>query len=240
MSDSRELASRGQQSLDDQLFSRFINLKVGLSLSGTQQFPAEELVDLAGKGRFEKGREVTVTARFFVADTGLGVTRSVEYGGDDRYGFGSGKVALKLIAIESLQIGEQKLAGQVAKLCSCAVRRNGASTHGSTPEGYRPSDAKGWLGRLDCEVCDGRGLLYPQKYDAPHAPNLYRGYEPTLILVDELPEPEPVPEGHCSLCAEKLPRHHYECPESDYNRRRAEAEYQDATDVEIEPADELE
>lgn len=233
MSDSRELASRGQQSLDDQLFSRFINLKVGLSLSGTQQFPAEELVDLAGKGRFEKGREVTVTARFFVADTGLGVTRSVEYGGDDRYGFGSGKVALKLIAIESLQIGEQKLSGQVAKLCSCAVRGN----RESTPEGYRPSDAKGWLGRLDCEECDGRGLLYPQKYDAPHAPNPYRGYEPTLILVDELPEPEPVPEGHCTLCAEKLPRHHWECPENEHRKREREI---DSADAEFESADELE
>ena len=218
MSDTHAVALRGQQSLDEQIFSRFVNLKVGVSLSGSQQFPAEELLELAGEGRLEKGREVTVTARFFVADTGLGITRTQEYGGTDRYSFGSGKVALKLVAIETLQVGEQRLSAAVAKLCSCVIPADGDSG----PKGYRTTDVKGWLALGQCEECHGRGLLFPSEYDAPYAHKRYNNYGEALILVDELPEPKPVPEGHCPLCAHKAPRHAYECPESDYNKRQRE------------------
>ncbi len=230
MSDSRELTTRGQQSLDDQIFSRFINLKVAVSLSGSQQFPAEELLELAGEGRLEKGREVTVTARFFVAESGLGVTRREEYGGKEIYGFGSGKVGLKLVRIESLQVGEQKLSTAVAKLCECAVRANGDKQ----PDGYRKAQAEGWVSWHECKICGGGGLLYPKKYDAPHAQRDHTGYNETLILVDELPEPKPVPDGHCPQCGEDPKQHAWKCPEHSYYKRVREEleEAEEGEDVE--------
>ena len=227
MSDSRELATIGQQTLDDQLFSRFVNLKVAVGLSGSQQFPAEELLELAGEGRLEKGREVTVTARFFVADSGLSVTRTAEYGGGDRYGFGGGKVGLKLVAIESLQVGEQKLTGAVAKLCECVVRRDGDER----PDGYRVSKANGWWSRTGCELCDGLGLLHPTEYDAPYANKHFGSYNETLILVDTLPAPKPVPQGCCPQCAMQPPRHSYACPEREYIKQKREDEVKDAGPV---------
>lgn len=213
MSEGQDLVR--QPSLSPEVFNRFINLKVGLSLSGSASYDVAVLETVLAGDRLQKGSELVITARYFVADMHMPVTRQVGYdysAGSDKkasYRLGDAKLDMKLIGIEKIDVQAAHLEQSMAARCTCLVP-NLPNT--KKPEGYHPAQhplTQYWAA-MKCPECRGVGYVLPKKNKAPLSDRIHPSG--VIVLVDGLPEPPDVPEGACPQCGETRNYHKQNCP----------------------------
>ena len=224
MSESREIAVQGTLSPD--VFSQFINLQVGFSLGGSANYALDDLEKVLAGEPLHKGAELVITARYYVADVHMPVTRDAgyDYGPQSRqdpsYRLGDAKVDTKLIKIEKIDVQRANLQQSIAARCTCLVANLPNVTK---PLGYKVANyplTSFWASN-DCPECGGRGYVYPRKNKAPLSdPILPKG---VIVLVDQLPETPDIPEGGCPQCG-VVGGHKYQCPVKIEEEKRKEAE----------------
>lgn len=210
-----------QATLSPEIFGRFINLSVGLSLGGSATFDLEELQKLLGGEPLGKGTELLVTARYYVRDIHMPVKRETDYsipyekrgnGDAHLYRLGGAKLDLGLICVERLEPKAGKLKQAIAAPCSCLVKME---PNLEKPEGFQVAayPLKGYWAKPDCPECRGKGYVRPRKNKAPLAEREF-GQGP-IVLVDVLPDPPEVPEGSCPECGRRdngyAYAHHPDC-----------------------------
>jgi hypothetical protein len=198
-----------QPTLSPEVFGRFINLKVGLSLSGSASYDLAELEKVLAGEQLQKGSELIITARYFVADVHMPVSRRGGYGSSgDTYELGNAKLDVKLIKVESVDVKAAKLHQCQVMKCECLVE-NAPNTE--KPAGYKLASAplQSFWANSQCQECHGKGYVHPRKNKAPLAQRVYGNG--VLVLVDEFPELPDVPEDACPQCGE-IKWHVQGCP----------------------------
>jgi hypothetical protein len=185
------------------VFSGFINLKVGLSLGGSASYDLAELTKVLAGEQLQKGSELVIIARYYVADVHMPVSRDAgyDYGPQSRkeasYSLGNAKLDLKLIQVEKIDVHAAKLKQTTAGRCTCLVPI--ASTTGQP---LKHKTAKypltGYWASIECQECHGDGYVLPRENKAPLSQREIAS--DVIILVDELPEPPDIPEGGCPQC----------------------------------------
>lgn len=217
MTDSKELALQG--SLSPEVFSRFINLKVGMSLGGSASFDLEELEKIMAGDPLGKGTELIITARYFVKDVRMPVERKEDYSipweqrqkqGGHVYQLGGAKIDLTLIGVEKVETKQGKIKQTIAAPCECLVKNE--------PDVEKPSPGyvaaayplRGFWANSACEGCHGRGYVFPRKNKAPLSDEVSASYGEIIVLVDQLPEAPDIPSGWCQTCGREF--HTYDCP----------------------------
>lgn len=223
-----DLIPQQQESLSPEIFSRFINLKVGLSLSGSTTYDLEDLEKVLAGEQLQKGSELVVTARYFVSDVHMPVSRRQEYygarEGSATYKLGDAKLDLKLIQVEKVDVERANFAQSVAKRCDCLVEK---APNTKRPEGYRAAEypLTAYWANIDCPECHGKGYVMPRENKAPHARRIWA--DGTVVLVDELPEPPDIPAGGCPQCGQIRGYHYADCPvkiEAEATQKKAVAD----------------
>ncbi len=200
-----------QPTLDPEVFGRFINLSVGVSLSGSATYDMAELEKVMGGEKLQKGSELVITARYFVADMTMPVSRETSYDRnyESKYKLGNAKLALKLIKVESIDVKEAKLHQCSAQKCECLVNKDDCVGEDAGIYTVAKYPLQGFFALRGCPECHGQGYVFQRENKAPLARRVYANG--VVILVDELPEPPDIPEGACPQCGQKG-YHMQECP----------------------------
>ncbi len=204
-----------QQSLSPEIFNRFINLSVGLSLSGSASYSLAELEKVLRGEQLQRGSELVITARYYVADVHMPVSRDAgyDYGPGSRkeatYKLGGAKLDTKLIKIEKIDVKGANLEQSIAERCTCLVPNE---PNIKKPEGYHVAEypLTAFWAKAQCPECHGKGYVLPKKNKAPFADRIYANG--VIILVDALPEPPDIPKGGCEQCGETGTYHKQNCP----------------------------
>jgi hypothetical protein len=216
VSDSKEVVVQG--SLSPEVFSRFINLKVGMSLSGSASFDLEALEKVLSGDPLGKGTELVITALYYVKDIRMPVKRKEDYsrpyeerckGLAYQYELGGAKIELALIAVEKVEGKQGKMKQAIAAPCKCLVK---IEPNVTKPDKHRVADypLKGFWSLQGCDQCRGKGYVFPRENKAPLSDEVRSSYGSIIVLVDELPEPPDIPEGGCQTCGSR--GHKWSCP----------------------------
>lgn len=207
-----------QGSLAPEVFSRFINLKVGMNLGGSASYDLEELEKILSGDPLAKGTELVITARYYIKDVRMPVERKEDYSVpyDQRakapsiYQLGGAKLELALIGIEKVESKTGRIKQKFAAPCGCLVP---IEPNTEPPQGFKEAayPLRGRWAAIGCEECHGKGYVFPRENKAPMAPRTYSSYGEVVVLVDEIPEPPDVPEGACETCGATR-GHQHDCP----------------------------